>query len=128
MITPIVPGTDNTIPEQEAVGITTNWRNYISGIDSDPNYIKAFNIPMVDIQELAAFTQCTSVRAYLSMKVPGDITSLSLILVPVDKNNKDILSIPLPNGASEEAAEQSTIYDFSTPCPQACDVDSPLFS
>ena len=112
----------DTIPEQEAIDITTNWRDYISGIDPSPDYIKAFDIPMVDIQQLAEFHQCPSVRAYLSMTIPGDISSLKVILVPVDADNKDILSVPSPDGT-----DHSSIYDFSSPCPQNCDVDSPLF-
>ena len=112
----------DTIPEQEAIDITTNWRNYISGIDPSPDYIKAFNIPMADIQQLAAFYQCPSVRAYLSMAIPGDISSLKIILVPVDANNQDILSVPSPGGSDE-----SSIYDLTTPCPQLCDINSPLF-
>jgi hypothetical protein len=115
------------IPEATGVGYTTNWRTYISGIDKDPNYIRAFNIPMQDISSLADFTKCNSVRAYLGMSDPTDITTLKLVLVPVDNNNLDILTTEVPDG-SGGLVEQSSIYDFSTPCPQACDIDSPLFS
>jgi hypothetical protein len=110
------------IPESEGVDYTTNYRTYISGIDPDPNYIKAFNIPMKDIVSLADFTQCPSVRAYLGMSTPGDITTLKLVMVPVDANNVDILSIPGPDGST-----QSSIYDLTIPCPQLCDIQSPLF-
>src|SRR5687768_9798979 len=113
----------DTIPEQEAIDITTNWRNYISAIDPSPDYIKAFNIPMIDIQQLAEFHRCPSVRAYLAMTIPGDITSLKIVLVPVDANNQDILNVPSPDGSSD----QSSIYDLTTPCPQLCDIVSPLF-
>lgn len=118
----IVPGSEDTIPEQEGVNLTTNWRNYISNLDPAPNYIRAFNIPMVDITQLAKFYKCDSVRAYLSMAIPGDVTSLKIILVPVDAAGNDILSIPDNTGAA-----QSTIYDFTSPCPQLCDINSPLF-
>lgn len=110
------------IPETTGVDYTTNYRTYISGLDPDPNYIKAFNIPMEDIASLAEFIKCTSVRAYLGMSTPGDISTLKLILVPVDKNNVDVLSIPAPDGSM-----QSSIYDLTTPCPQVCDLQSPLF-
>ena len=120
------PGSVDTIPEQEAIDITTNYRDYISKVDPQPNYIRAFNIPMIDIQELAAgFPKCPSVRAYLCMAVPGDITTLKIVLVPVDANNKDILSVP--GEMSGAFADQSTIYDLTSPCPQLCDIDSPLF-
>lgn len=114
------------IPEPVAVTYTTNYRNYISGIDKDPNYIRAFNIPMSDIQSLADFTKCPSVRAYLGMSDPKDISTLKLVLVPVDSFNNDILSIQVPGDAGEDE-DQSSIYDFTTPCPQLCDIDSPLF-
>jgi hypothetical protein len=110
------------IPESEGVDYTTNYRTYISGIDPSPDYIKAFNIPMKDIASLADFTQCQFVRAYLGMSIPGDITSLKLVMVPVDDNNLDVLSIQKPDGSS-----QSSIYDLTVPCPQACDLQSPLF-
>jgi hypothetical protein len=121
------PSSDDTISEQEAIDITTNYRDYISNIDPQPNYIRAFNIPMVDIQELAAgFPKCPSVRAYLCMAVAGDVTTLKIVLVPVDANNKDILTVPVE--ISGAMIDQSSIYDFTSPCPQTCDIDSPLFS
>lgn len=122
----IFPSPDDTIPESEAIDIISNWRDYIVAIDPMPNYIRAFNIPMQDITSLADFTKCPSVRAYLAMGVPGDISTLKLILVPVDANNKDILSIPVPDSAGA-FTDQSSIYDFTSPCPSICDIDSPLF-
>ena len=124
MTNPIIPGADDTIPEQLAIDITTNWRNYITNFDPSPDYIRAFNIPMEDITELSHFYKCPSVRAYLSMGIPGDISSLKIVLVPVDASGNDILQIP--NG-TEAGFAQSTIYDFTSPCPQVCDVNSPLF-
>ena len=111
------------IPESTGIDFTSNYRSYISNIDPSPDYIRAFNIPMEDIVSLASFTKCPSVRAYLGMSVPGDVSTLKLVLVPVDDKNNDILSIPVPDGTT-----QSSIYDFTTPCPQACDLSSPLFS
>ncbi|MFM6926453.1 MAG: hypothetical protein ACKOU7_13180 [Ferruginibacter sp.] len=115
------------IPEAVGVDYTTNYRTYISGIDKNPDYIHAFNIPMQDIASLADFTKCPSVRAYLGMSDPKDISTLKLVLVPVDITNTDILSIQVPDG-SGGLVEQSSIYDFTSPCPQNCDIDSPLFS
>jgi len=114
------------IPEAVGVAYTTNYRNYISGIDKNPDYIKAFNIPMSDIQSLADFTKCPSVRAYLGMSDPKDISTLKLVLVPVDDLNNDILSIPVPDG-SGGLVDQSSIYDLTSPCPSICDIQSPLF-
>ncbi len=114
------------IPESVGVAYTTNYRNYISGIDKDPNYIRAFNIPMSDIQSLADFTKCPSVRAYLGMSDPKDISTLKLVLVPVNDLNQDILEIQVPDG-SGGLVDQSSIYDLTSPCPSICDVQSPLF-
>lgn len=114
------------IPEALGVTYTTNYRNFISGIDKNPNYIRAFNIPMSDIQSLADFTKCPSVRAYLGMSDPKDISTLKLVLVPVDDINNDILSIQVPGDAGNDVT-QSSVYDLTSPCPQLCDIDSPLF-
>jgi hypothetical protein len=124
------PPFDDTISEPTAVAWTTNWRNYISNIDPNPNYIKAFNVPMEDILELANnFGQTsTSVRAYLAMESPGEISTLKIILVPIDSKGNDILSVPVGSTESIAAAQQSSIFDFTSPCPNTCDVDSPLFS
>lgn len=116
------PGSEDTIPLDEAVKLTTNWRDYIGKYEPASQYIRAFNIPMEDINELATFAKSPSVRAYLAMATPGDISTLKIILVPVDASGNDILSVP---GLASD--DQSTIYDFTTPCPQACDVNSPLF-
>jgi hypothetical protein len=114
------------IPETTGIAYTANYRSYMSGIDKNPNYIRAFNIPMEDITSLADFSKCPSVRAYLGMSDPTDISTIKLVLVPVDENNDDILSIQVP-GLSGSDVTQSSIYDFSTPCPQLCDINSPLF-
>ncbi len=114
------------IPEATGIAYTANYRSYMSGIDKNPNYIRAFNIPMEDITSLADFSKCPSVRAYLGMSDPTDISTIKLVLVPVDENNDDILSIQVP-GLSGSDVTQSSIYDFSTPCPQLCDINSPLF-
>ncbi|MBP6432860.1 MAG: hypothetical protein KA319_13930, partial [Ferruginibacter sp.] len=107
--------------------ITTNWRNYIGQYEPEGQYVRAFNIPMSDIQNLGDFTDCSSVRAYLAMETPGDISSLKIILVPVDQKNNDVLSIEVPSEGGG-MVEQSAIYDFTSPCPSVCDVNSPLFS
>lgn len=115
------------IPETTGVAYTTNYRTYMSAHDKNPNFIRAFNIPMEDIISLADFSTCPSVRAYLGMTDPADVSTIKLVLVPVDNNNLDVLSIPVPDG-SGGVVQQSAIYDLTTPCPQLCDIQSPLFS
>ena len=113
----------DTIPLSEAIDITTNWRNFISKYEPD-GYIRAFYIPIEDIMGLAKFhSEAVAVRAYLGLPKPGDVTDIKLALVPVDMKNNDILSVP----SAITGEEQSSIYDFTSPCPQACDIQSPLF-
>lgn len=120
------PSPTDTISEADGITYTQNYREYISKIDPSPDYIRAFLIPMSDMINLSDFQyqDCNNVRAYLGMSVPGDITSLKLVIVPVDANGQDVLKITPPG---DGAAEQSAIYDFTSPCPSVCDVDSPLF-
>lgn len=126
MSTQNTPSPQDTILESVAVTITTNWRDYIGKYEPAEQYIRAFNIPMSDIQNLADFTDCPSVRAYLAMDDPKNISTLKIILVPVDQKNNDVLSIQVP-GEGETMVEQSAIYDLTVPCPQLCDINSPLF-
>ncbi len=112
----------DTIPLGEAIDYTTLWRNFVSQIEPN-NYIRAFYIPMEDIMNLAKFhTEAVAVRAYLGLPSKDDVTAIKLVLVPVTAKNTDILSVP---GITGEV--QSAIYDFTSPCPQACDIQSPLF-
>lgn len=114
------------IPVDQGITYTANYRSFMSHVDPNPNYIRAFNIPMEDITSLADFTKCPSVRAYLGMSDPTDPSTLKLVLVPVDVNNLDILTIDVP-GISGGDETQSSVYDLTSPCPSICDVQSPLF-
>jgi hypothetical protein len=118
----------DTIHLSDGVTFTTNWRNYISAIDKNPNYIRAFNIPMADISKLASFGQSTSVRAYLAMGTAGDISTLKLVLVPVNAlDGTDITGVPDSGSVEGPTVTDSTVFDFTSPCPQTCDITSPLF-
>jgi hypothetical protein len=129
MSQPILPPTD-TISLELAETLTTNWRTFIApqSISPDPNsYIHAFYIPIADIVQLAAFhSEAIAVRAYLCMENTTDPMTAKVVLVPVDEKNNDILSITVPDGEKADI-QQSTIYDFTQPCPQACDFASPLY-
>ncbi|MEP6677392.1 MAG: hypothetical protein ABJA78_19685 [Ferruginibacter sp.] len=120
---PTGPQPEDTISLEDGVTITTNWRDFIGPIMASENYIRAFYIPIDDITSLAAFHQVKAVRAYLALEDVTDPSTLKLAMVPVDDDGKDILFC-----ASEIAGKQSAIYDFTSPCPQSCDVDSPLFT
>jgi hypothetical protein len=121
----VTPSPLNTLTEKQGIAVTTNWRTYIGKIEPDEKYIRAFNIPMSDIQNLADFTNCPNVRAYLAMDDATDISTLKIILVPVDAENNDVLSIPIAGAVGGDT--QSSIYDLTSPCPSICDINSPLF-
>jgi len=129
MAEPILPPTD-TIPLDEAETLTQNWRSFIApqAITPDPNsYIHAFYIPMDDIVQLANFhTEAIAVRAYLCMENTTDPMTAKVVLVPVSEKGTDILSTHVP-ATDGSTVEVSSIYDFTQPCPQACDFDSPLY-
>lgn len=119
---------EDTIPLEEAETITTNWRNFISPMSPTGDYIRAFYIPIEDVVELARYHQAIAVRAYLCLTIPNDPTSAKVVLVPIDKKGNDITSIVIPTTSqSADEKEQSTIYDMTSPCPQSCDFDSPLY-
>jgi hypothetical protein len=122
-----VLGYPDTITEADAIRITTNWRNYMA--KGNPDFIRAFEIPLDDMLNAAALTQKyggTGVRAYIGLDVEGDPTSAKLAIVPIGEKGNDILTVP--DGSQKVAGEEeSSIFDFTSPCPTACDLNSPLF-
>jgi hypothetical protein len=124
-----VLGYPDTITEEDAIRITTNWRNFMG--KGNPDFIRAFEIPLDDMVNAAALTQKyggTGVRAYIGLDVEGEINSAKLAIVPIDAKGNDILKVPDGAKVSADSAEdESTIFDFTNPCPQACDLNSPLF-
>jgi hypothetical protein len=73
------------------------------------------------------------IRVYLAKKKKhkSQQKNMHVLIVPVI-DNKDITNLTLivNNPPSQSAAEgntsSSTVFDFSTPCPDTCDVTSPL--
>lgn len=109
-----------TVPVDEAIKLTTNWRSFYADIynDStknlrkiDPNgkdVFRGFRIPMEDVEQLLAVSKefneqnqekINSLRAYL-VKDTEDVTKLSdihIILVPViDGKNGELFKSGLP--------------------------------
>lgn len=93
---------------------------------------RAININMDDIKQLIEDQpDAKSVRVYLSLPNPAYPYQICGLIVPVDQNNNDMLFIEGHGLSKEEAIKTSkisTIYDFTTPCPNLCDTDSPLFN
>jgi hypothetical protein len=110
------------VPKATAIQETKNWRNILKPIMGD-NVIRGFFIPIADVTAVATMHNVSGMRGYFCLTDKDDFSSISFILVPVDEHNNDILSEKI--GSTEE--EESTIYDFTKPCPHFCDLTSPLY-
>ncbi len=123
----VKPDEKHVIPLDQAKQWTSSWRKWAAkqGVPYE-TVLKAFTIPFSDIVNLANFPvdDLMGVRAYLCLSEPDDVSSIKIILVPVDKDNKDILAYP--KGAYSNSADESAIFDLTFPCPHLCDPDSEL--
>lgn len=124
------PNNLNSITIKEAIDWTKTWRdsNY-----AEHHKCKAFNIPKEDLIEVLREDGVESIRAYMGIKTTtnkeGKLTyEEKLIIVGVNEFNKDIISSTSSNNkiAPDGFPEASGVYDFSEPCPNLCDPDSPL--
>ncbi|SFD26661.1 hypothetical protein SAMN05518672_1011357 [Chitinophaga sp. CF118] len=128
----------NTISEIEAIERTTEWRKFIR--DNVPDEIdesmvpRAVYISMDDIMALYEKHKddAKGVRAYFTKKEQEFIgpdpllhkkPEISVVLVPVNHNDEDMISPECTLVAGE-----SNIYDFTKPCPDLCDLSSPLYA
>jgi len=138
-----------TISLSEAIKRTTNWRNLVLNLlgstvqktanKSDPQPLlnqqifRAINIQMDDIDWLRAqHPDAKAIRLYLSLPDANHPYQITGMLVPVDGQNTDLLTDVSDENMSTEdimnSLDDSTIYDFTQPCPSVCNVSSPLFS
>lgn len=125
-----------TIPLSEAIDRVTRFRDQLINQVPDTNIPRAILIPIDDllaiVQKYAAIdadgkitTSLRGVRAYFAVKesdqaLPDDVTAL---IVPVDKAGNDIITYQ----NTLQGTDDSEIYDFTKPCPDVCDPESPLF-
>lgn len=121
----------NTISLETAEKWAKEWRDDQSSFNK---YFecKAFFIPLEDLKEVLNQTGVEAVRAYIGVEEKGiNDFEEKLMLVGVtgisktNPNGKDMLTV-LPNGKLDP--RDGSIYDFSRPCPSACDPSSPLNS
>jgi len=110
--------TDTLISFDTACTWIKAWRakTEISG----NNFVASW-IPMEDAKRIIAETNAVDIRAYNGYDEVNDL--YKLILVGVDTNGNDILSIADPINP-----KGSMIYDLTMPCPNTCDNSSPLFT
>lgn len=123
----------NTVSLETAKKWIKEWRDQESTYNKY-HRLKAFNIPLIDLQEVIEEKGVSSVRAYIGVakfenhdtKPPEIRYEEKLLIVGVDKNGKDMIKAVDPNVLGDGEGED--IYDFTKPCPDACDDDSPLNS
>lgn len=114
-MTPITPAVlQNNIPVETAARYTANWRTAIPNIKLGAiGFINAFNIAKEDIDQLnMLIPHDGGCRAYFGISYDTNPATIKFLLVPVDAENRDITSI--------EDGNQSTVFDFTTPCPSQC--------
>jgi hypothetical protein len=116
---------ENTITLKKAKRWTQRWRK-MEGNFNAHHKCRAFNIPLEDLREVIAEGAIT-VRAYLGVHthiIEGEsVFEEKLIIVGVDANGRDMISAK--DGEVLDATSGS-IYDFTQPCPDKCDTESPL--
>lgn len=123
----------NTVSLDTAKKWIKEWRDQESTYNKY-NELKAFNIPLADLQEVLKEKGVASVRAYIGVakfenhdtKPPEVMYQEKLLIVGVDKNGKDMISDKKKPGMLGDGDEGDDIYDFVDPCPDMCDPDSPL--
>jgi hypothetical protein len=135
------------IPLAEAISRAENWRTLVGNIPAGNSsnainstvpaqrIFRAISINITDVKDLMEdHPNAKSIRLYLSIQNPDFPYQITGMLVPVDANNHDMLTMQtVSNGSSDEneiltSAAASTIYDFTQPCPSLCDTQSPLFN
>jgi hypothetical protein len=126
-----------TIPLNDAIARVTLFRDKFIGEIPDAKIPRAILIPIADLMAIVdkytiidddgnAKSTIEGVRAYFAVKVtdrdlPDDITAL---IVPVDLKGNDIITTTTDN---LQEGDDTEIYDFTKPCPDQCDPESPLY-
>jgi len=116
----------NIISLKTAKNWTNRWRNKESSYNLH-HQCRAFNIPLIDLQEVIKEDGVASVRGYIGVEkkvIEGEVVfEEKLMIVGVDKKGKDMI---FSSDGLTLKKEEGNIYDFSEPCPTTCDNESPL--
>ncbi|WP_316765510.1 hypothetical protein [Pedobacter frigiditerrae] len=126
-----------TVSIPDAKARVERFRRQLSGSMPESNIPRAVLIPIADILQIidkyqyvdedgVTRNELRGVRAYFAVKqgdqdLPDDVTAL---IVPVDLKGNDIVKDPELGEGEDDKTE---IYDFTKPCPDQCDPESPLF-
>ena len=120
----------NTVSLETAQKWIAEWRNLESSYNKY-HRLKAFNIPLIDLQEVIKEKGVENVRAYIGVakfenhdtKPPEILYEEKLLIVGVDADGKDMISVVKPGLLG---GDDDDIYDLTQPCPDLCDPESPL--
>lgn len=128
-----------TIPVKDAQIRVANFRKQLAASVSRERIPRAVLIPINDLLAIIekystidddgnVVNSLQGVRAYFAVKetdkdLPDDITAL---IVPVDSEGNDLINDKSGVGLGDPD-DDSGIYDFTKPCPDLCDPESPLF-
>lgn len=131
----------NTISLDDAQTWATEWRDSESTYNAH-NELNAFLIPADDLQQaldlLKGQTGKTYVRAYIGVKDLGNGNSEEKLMIVATKAEaqsdgttifRDLIYGKVDGIGATEPPTSSTdsgIFDFTDPCPPACDNKSPL--
>jgi hypothetical protein len=112
------------VSHREALTNMSNWRKIARPVMGN-NFLRGFYIPHDDLLEVRRnHPDARGVRAYFSILDQNTIASIHLYIVPVDERGKDIL---IPAKDNDGKYYESTVYDFTQPCPNQCDFESPYY-
>ena len=101
---------ENVIPLNEA----QNWAKIYR--EKNPNSVIAYLVPGIDFTQLLKEKNVVDIRAYVGIDPESGLQKL--MLVGVDAKGNDLIS----------EKDKDYIYDFTQPCPDKCDIESPLFN
>ncbi|MFV8440571.1 hypothetical protein [Flavobacterium sp. LB2P44] len=115
----------NAIPLKTAQNWAKRWAKQ-EGNYNQHHHVKAFLIPKVDVLEVLK-EGVDAVRAYLGVDDNG-VEKLMIIGTKLDPlTGVYVDMITETEGDGDTAAASDDIYDFTQPCPTACDPESPMF-
>ena len=108
---------ENEINLTDAKRFAAKWRQ-VEGTYNAHHELHAFVIPTVDLQELLAENP-SAVRAYLGVDDLGEEKLMFVGTTYNEETDTYVDNVPL-------SKVSDGIYDFSRPCPNLCDKESPL--
>ncbi|MVN90466.1 hypothetical protein [Mucilaginibacter aquatilis] len=139
--TDLTARTSVAISVSEAIRRTTNWREFmnVNLQGTNENMVpKAVYMSRADILAMADALKDPSVvgaRAYFSLdsteaEAEKNVVTFCMVMVRSceDKRcGKDVIYLPNSTDGENGSIDDSGIYDYTRPCPDFCDIDSPLY-